>query len=422
MQPHNEPPIDPLADTNPSLAVRPVPLLSPDGDALPRWRRLAGWLSLFGAVAFTLATIALLLLPTPDPTPSEPFIAEDGAVTPFEEMVNVPTLEASPEPPTSQPLVSTGEAWPLIPSDRAAALLLTPVQPLGDLALTGLRYEPFTQASSSGRTSIIEYRAVPGDTIDSIAQRFGLQRETIAWCNDRRIVQVLRPNDVLVIPPVDGACQLAIGSATIAQIAERLKVSDPYAVIDSPYNEALSDYEPDQILPSGTFVFVPGGQGELITWRPPVEQQVDANGNVVTLAFAPGQAGSCGAVAPGGGSFWTNPLPNGTFVRGYYAGHTGIDIAASEGTPIRAANSGPVLYSGWNTWGYGNTVVLAHGPFSTLYGHMSSTAVRCGEFVSAGQVIGYVGSTGNSSGPHLHFEIRYNNEPQNPSGTPGIGW
>lgn len=421
MQLHDDPPIDPLADTNPSLTVRPIDPSQSHLDELPRWRRLMGWLSLAGASLFTLATIGLLLLPTPS-APALPTL--EASLQPAFTLTDNPPTATTTAASTPLP-EGMGDDWPIIPSDLAAALLLTPVQPLGDISpdrLTGLRYDPFTRASSSGRTTIVEYRAVQGDTIDAIAQRFGIQRETIAWCNDRRVVQVLRPNDVLIIPPVDGACELAIGSTTIAQIAARLKVTDPYVVIDSPYNEALADYEPDQILPSGTFVFVPGGQGELITWRPPVEQQVDANGNVVTLSFAPGQAGSCGAVAPGGGSFWTNPLPNGTFVRGYYAGHTGIDIAASEGTPIRAANSGPVLYSGWNSWGYGNTVVLAHGPFSTLYGHMSSTAVRCGEFVNAGQVIGYVGNTGNSSGPHLHFEIRYNNEPQNPSGTPGIGW
>ncbi|MCE2473539.1 MAG: M23 family metallopeptidase, partial [Anaerolineae bacterium] len=66
--------------------------------------------------------------------------------------------------------------------------------------------------------------------------------------------------------------------------------------------------------------------------------------------------------------------------------------------------------------------VIGHGAFSTLYGHMSSIAVRCGQSVDAGQVIGYVGSPGNSSGPHLHFELRYLNQPRNPSATAGIGW
>ena len=149
----------------------------------------------------------------------------------------------------------------------------------------------------------------------------------------------------------------------------------------------------------------------------PVTQ--DTAGNVI--AFDPGSPYSCGSVS-GGGTAWVNPLPNGTYVRGYYAGHSGIDVAAPVGSPIYAANGGPVLYAGWNNWGYGRAVVIGHGPWSTLYGHMNNIAVRCGQVVGAGQVVGYVGSTGNSSGPHLHFEIRYRNQPQDPAATAGIGW
>ncbi|MEL6527108.1 MAG: M23 family metallopeptidase, partial [Chloroflexota bacterium] len=115
--------------------------------------------------------------------------------------------------------------------------------------------------------------------------------------------------------------------------------------------------------------------------------------------------------------------PNGRWVRGFYAGHSGIDLSAPTGTPIYAANSGNVIFSGFSRWGYGNAVVIEHGGvYSTLYGHMSSIAVGCGQFVSVGQVIGLVGNTGNSSGPHLHFEIMVSGEAINPSGTPGIGW
>jgi len=104
-------------------------------------------------------------------------------------------------------------------------------------------------------------------------------------------------------------------------------------------------------------------------------------------------------------------------------GHTGIDLSASVGTPVYAANSGPVLFSGFSSWGYGEAIVLAHGPFlSTLYGHLSARFAACGQYINVGTVIGQVGSTGNSTGPHLHFEIRSEDTPQNPSGTPGIGW
>jgi murein DD-endopeptidase MepM/ murein hydrolase activator NlpD len=79
-----------------------------------------------------------------------------------------------------------------------------------------------------------------------------------------------------------------------------------------------------------------------------------------------------------------------------------------------AAHGGTVIFAGWNSVGDGYLVVLAHGPFTTIYGHLSSYNVNCGQYVSAGQAIGGVGSSGQSSGNHLHFEIRYNDVPQNP--------
>jgi murein DD-endopeptidase MepM/ murein hydrolase activator NlpD len=109
-----------------------------------------------------------------------------------------------------------------------------------------------------------------------------------------------------------------------------------------------------------------------------------------------------------------------TITRPFTSWHTGIDLAAPSGTPVLAANGGVVIFAGWNSWGYGNTIVLSHGPFTTLYGHLSSINVGCRQVVNAGQVIGGVGSSGNSSGPHLHFEIRYLDVPTNPASTIGF--
>jgi len=96
--------------------------------------------------------------------------------------------------------------------------------------------------------------------------------------------------------------------------------------------------------------------------------------------------------------------------------HEGIDIGASYGSGIHAAAAGTVLYCGWES-GYGNLVVIDHGGnLATAYGHQSAIAVTCGQQVSQGQVIGYVGSTGHSTGPHLHFEVRINGAPVDPLG------
>jgi murein DD-endopeptidase MepM/ murein hydrolase activator NlpD len=94
--------------------------------------------------------------------------------------------------------------------------------------------------------------------------------------------------------------------------------------------------------------------------------------------------------------------------------HDGIDIAAAHGTPIYAAKAGRVIFAGWY-YGYGRTVILDHGNgVTTLYGHASRLVVRVGDHVDAGQLIAHVGSTGYSTGPHLHFEIRVNGRPLNP--------
>ena len=99
--------------------------------------------------------------------------------------------------------------------------------------------------------------------------------------------------------------------------------------------------------------------------------------------------------------------------------HAGIDIAGPTGTPIWAAKAGSVVVAGTQS-GYGNTVVIDHGgDMTTLYAHQSRLAVSSGQSVSQGQVIGYIGSTGRSTGPHLHFETRYGGSPRNPRGCLG---
>ncbi len=399
-------------------------LISPHGrvERLPLWRRATGCLFLLIALIL-LGASAGLVLTAPSPA------GEDGgafsAATAEASEVAATATDGPRATHTNAPAEAVEAALSrpaaTLSSAQIADLLATPPEIVDEeevMAITGLSYDPFTIAPNRSRSRMTSYTVLRGDTVDTIARRFGLSRETIAWCNSYRKAQILFTGDILNIPPADGACHTVLASQgkDISAIAEQYSVDDPFLIIDAPAND-LPEISPDTQLPSGTRLFIPGGVGSIITWDAPVEE--DAAGNVI--AFARGHPNSCGAVA-GGGTFWTNPLPNGSYVRGFYAGHSGIDIAARTGTPILAANGGPVLYAGWNSWGYGNTVVIGHGPFSTLYGHMNSLAVRCGNVVAAGQIIGYVGSTGNSSGPHLHFEIRYRNQPQDPSATFGIGW
>ncbi len=440
----HEPPVDPQEDTSPSLAVRPRAWEArlAGRTSQPNVARWVGAASLLGAFLITAGALLLLVLPVPEAPPAPPVVAQGDLATAQDDLAtaqddlataqgDLATAQATGNAPLPT-LAATQAVQVLRPDDarlptldtRTLAQLLQrpPVQVGTPNPAQSLRYDPFTLIPERPRSEFIEYTAVSGDTIDGIAKRYGLKAESIAWCNDRRIVFVLRPGDVLRIPPVDGACHLVLGTRneTIASIAQQYKV-EPQKLANSPYSN-FANLGINDVLPGGLSVFIEGGQGELITWNVKSDVQKDESGRIRSISFATGQRGSCGPVDPGGGVAWGNPLPNGTWVRGFSVGHTGIDLSAPVGTPIYAANSGPVLFSGFSNWGYGETVVLAHGPFSTLYAHMTTRNVACGQFVTVGQVVGTVGSTGNSTGPHLHFEIRYNDTPQNPSGTPGIGW
>lgn len=417
-------------DTSPSIAFRPDELDERINDlqkqSSPSWQQGVGWLSLVGAAIFTLATIVVLFLPN----------GQDNST----DVAGVPTIQATSLPaiPTDvEPVIATAEINPqvvessnnelppIISAEQFSSILEAPI--VSTSPLLQVQYNPFTVVNTDrARSGFIDYTVVQGDTMDEISSRYGLQSESIAWCNDRRVVVALRPGDVLRIPPVDGACHQVYATLeeTVGQIATRYKIDDPYAIIDSDYNRGQlpSDVTPTDVLLGGTYLFIPGGEGEVITWDAGT-QETDSSGNIVGVGFANGLAGSCGSVTPSGFAYWSNPLPNGTWVRGFYAGHSGLDLSAPTGTPIYAANSGNVLFSGYSTWGYGQAIVLEHGGvYSTLYGHMSARNVSCGQFVTVGQLIGYVGSTGDSTGPHLHFEIQVNNSAVNPSGTPGIGW
>jgi murein DD-endopeptidase MepM/ murein hydrolase activator NlpD len=438
---HNipEPPIDPMADTNPTL------LEPPHIAQRKRQRRL---LMLGVVIVILMLGIGISLLALLGGNNNEP----DTSVTSVAVVENATDEATATTLPTDAPPTATdadasdatdadasnatdadtstdtppsadiNQALPTLSSEQLLALLQTPIP--ADAIEDNPAYDPFTTIPERPRNEFVDYVIMQGDTIDAIARRYNLEPESIAWCNDRRIILTIRPGDTLRIPPVDGACHPVLGTRnqTIAEIASDYGIDDPFQVIDSPYNSFLFGRSPDDVLPGGATIFLPGGEGELITWNPGSDIERNADGSVASVSFAPGQSGSCGAVAPGGGAYWANPLPAGTWVRGFYPGHTGIDLAAPVGTPIYAANSGPVLFSGFSQWGYGETVVIGHGPFSTLYGHMTTRNVSCGQFVTVGQVIGFVGSTGNSSGPHLHFEIRFDDTPQDPTLTAGIGW
>lgn len=109
------------------------------------------------------------------------------------------------------------------------------------------------------------------------------------------------------------------------------------------------------------------------------------------------------------------PVAGGVLTQEFHPGHTGIDIAVPVGTPVKTTMDGHVIHAGWNNQGYGNLVIVENGAYRTYYAHLSSIPVAVGDEVKAGTTIGLSGNTGNSTGPHLHYEIRKNKGPIDPA-------
>lgn len=424
----DEPPISD-EDTNPSIAVREGRLIDPtaDDNHIPVWRRVVGVASLLLALALTAGTVIVLLMPSsaPDVAPQPPTAAAtDAAVAQQPTNTDTPPTEVVP---TSEAVVEAAQdagspaALPTISAEQASSILQQPIAAPDDSRVSVVRnpYEPFTLIPDRPRSEVIQYTIEEGDTISSIAEKFGITPESVVWANSRDIVNVIRPGQVINIVPEDGVyIPKHVGNKTIADYAAQYGIDEPYEIIDSEYNPGLRGLTPSSIPESGTPIMIVDGVAEQISWTPVVEREAGSGTSAGAgfINFAPGEPGSCGRVPnPGGGAGWAQPLSNYTWIRGFTSFHTGVDLSASVGTPVKAARSGRVIFAGWNSFGYGYTVVLAHGPFTSLYGHMSSINVGCGQDVSAGSVVGAVGNTGNSSGPHLHFEIRFNDQPQDPT-------
>lgn len=254
---------------------------------------------------------------------------------------------------------------------------------------------PFTIIQERGRQTIDVYSVASGDTVLGIAEKFGLQPETIQWSNPsiEQNPDLLRIGDTLKIPPTDGVLHTVAPGDTLSTLADKYKVS-----VDAITTFGLNDIEgAETALTTGKELFIPGGTKPFIA-----KTVVAYSGPIPTNA------------AKGTGSFgWP---ASGSVTQRYWGGHPAIDVGSWTGSPVKASDSGYVVVSGggWNG-GYGNHVIIDHGNgFVTLYAHLNSIFVRAGESVSRGQQIGTVGNTGNSTGPHLHFEVRYQGAPQNP--------
>jgi murein DD-endopeptidase MepM/ murein hydrolase activator NlpD len=331
------------------------------------------------------------------------------------------TLRSRDASPTPPPTAGEAAGEPTSDSAELAPLLDLPAggaSDMDDIALARAP-EPFTFMPDRERTEVQEYTVQEGDTIFGIAKRFELEPETLFWGNPdikAQDLQMLRLGMEMRIMPVNGVVHLANGQQTLQSIAARYDV-DPYDVIYSEYNSLPPGTTADTKLPYNTMLVIAGAEGEDIDVGAAV--MVEGSGVGGGTVRVSGGPGSCGLVTvhTAGRSVFSNPLSGGyTFMQDFYPGiHNGVDLAGSTGDAVIAADGGTVVFAGLHYGGYGYLVVIDHGNgFQTYYAHLSRVGVRCGAGVSAGGYVGAMGSTGNSTGPHLHFEIQQGGVPVSP--------
>lgn len=244
---------------------------------------------------------------------------------------------------------------------------------------------------------IVDYQVQTGDTIGAIADKFGVSTETILWANSLNEKSTIKPGETLKILPVTGVVHTVKKGETIFSIAKRYGLdgeSGAQAVVDYPFNEFMDDEK--FTLAVGQNIVIPGGVK-------PEEKKPTSPTATMARQLTP----NAGAVSATGSFVWP---ASGRITQGYTFYHRAIDIANTGGGPILAADAGTVVVSGWpDNYGYGNRVVIDHGNgFVTLYAHLSRLRVEVGQTVNRGDIIGDMGSTGRSTGTHLHFEVRRN--------------
>jgi murein DD-endopeptidase MepM/ murein hydrolase activator NlpD len=249
------------------------------------------------------------------------------------------------------------------------------------------------------RAEIIEYEVAAGDTLSAIAEKFSVSIDTINWANDLSDVDSISPGDKLKIPPVTGVVHKVKSGETLDSIAKKYS-ADAQTVLDFPFND-ISD---DLSLKVGQEVVIPNGEVP----APPKPKSVPVEYASRNVPSAPAKGGS--------GIFgWPTSTSKGISQYASWWHPGAIDIPNDTGTAIVAADSGRVISVQKLWYGYGWHVIVDHGNgYTTLYAHLSAIYVNAGQNVSKGQSVGAMGSTGRSTGPHLHFEVRKNGAPVNP--------
>ncbi len=253
-----------------------------------------------------------------------------------------------------------------------------------------------TEAAKITKTSIQEYIVKEGDSIGAIATSFNISVNTILWANNLSSTSYIKPGQKLIIPPTSGVIHTVKKGDTIKAIAQKYEATA----------DAIKDFNniDDELLVVGDILMVPGGR-VVYTAKPRTYS---------TPAVASAPTNTAPAAVSSSKLQWPSSCRR---ITQYYRGwlHTGLDIACGQGKPIYAAEDGIVTRVQYLRTGYGYNVTIDHGGgTTTLYGHASQIYVKVGDKVSRGQVIMAEGTTGRSTGPHLHFEVRINGSRVNP--------
>jgi len=259
------------------------------------------------------------------------------------------------------------------------------------------------------RAEVSHYTVEAGDNLFLIAEKYDLKPETVLWGNYevlRDNPQFLQTGQELVILPTNGVYYQWKKGDTLNGVANAFK-TEVDAILDWPGNQLdlVAIAQGEQPMEEGAWLIVPGGQRELKDWGPPA---ISRSNPAAAAYYGSGYCGNVYEGAIGTGIFvWPT---SGTYLSGYdYSPslHPGIDIAGAEGNAIFATDSGVVVFAGWSEYGYGYMIVLDHGNgWQSAYAHLSAVGVSCGQSVGRGTVIGGLGNSGNSTGAHLHFELR----------------
>ncbi len=241
--------------------------------------------------------------------------------------------------------------------------------------------------NSNGQISL--YTVHAGDTLSDIAKMYDVSVNTILWANDLVRGSALKPGQTLVILPMSGVLHTVIKGDTLQSIAKKYNG-------DITEIAVFNDIKQNDALALGTTVIIPDGEMSFST-RPSAG---NSNQNTSRLIASAG--------GPDLGNYYQKPFLVGHKTQGLH-GYNAVDYGMPVGTSIFAAASGVIIISkssGYNG-GYGNYIVIQHpNGTQTVYGHLSAPVVALGQTVTQGQLIGYSGNTGKSTGPHLHFEVR----------------